>query len=189
MLTSEVLRKRGIDLSDEEFAALLDDALDGVAVETGADPLRTLTPTEYAALAGGGADLRPRGAEEPDPKAETVAAYGALLAGGVTVVEAAARLGIDASRVRHRLADRSLYGIRLRSGWRLPAYQFTDNRAVPGLGEVLPALPQDLHPVAVWRWLTTPIADFALDGHALSPLGWLSAGGDPGPVATLAADL
>jgi hypothetical protein len=187
MLTTDVLRKRGIDLSDEEFAVLLDDALDGLAAGVEGDPSRSLTPAETAALAGGGADLTPLGAEEPVPRAETAATYVALLAGGLTVAQSAARLDVDPSRVRHRLAERTLYGIRLRAGWRLPAFQFTEGGMVPGLDRVLPAIPADLHPLAVWRWLTTPVADLALDGSAVAPLQWLVAGGPPAPVATLAA--
>jgi hypothetical protein len=190
MLTIDVLRKRGIDLSDEEFAVLLDDALDGLTAEVDDDPTRSLTPAEAAALAAGGADLRPLGAEEPGPRAATAAAYGALLAGGLTVAEAAARLDVDPSRVRHRLADRTLWGIRLRAGWRLPAVQFADDGGmVPGLDRVLPAIPADLHPVAVWRWLTTPIPDLSLDGSPAAPLPWLAAGGRPDEVAALAGGL
>jgi hypothetical protein len=190
MLTTDVLRKRGIELSDEEFAVLLDDALDGLSANVEADPTRSLTPAETTALASGGADLRPLGAEEPVPRAETAATYGALLAGGLTVAQSAARLGVDPSRVRHRLAERTLYGIRLRASWRLPAFQFAeDDGMVPGLDRVLPAIPADLHPLAVWRWLTTPVADLALDGSEAAPLQWLAAGGSPAPVADLAAGL
>jgi hypothetical protein len=192
MLTSDVLHKRGIDLSDEEFAALLDDALDSPAMEVGADPVRTLTPSETTVLAAGGADLRPRGTEEPAPRAETAATYGALLAGALTVGQAAAHLKVDASRVRHRLAERSLYGIRLRAGWRLPAFQFRigrDGGVVPGVDAVLAAIPRDLHPVAVWRWFTTPLADLVDDGSPVSPLAWLAGGGRPAAVVAVAADL
>jgi hypothetical protein len=190
MLTTDVLRKRGIDLSDEEFAVLLDDALDGLAADVESDPSRSLTPAETAALARGGADLSPLRAEEPVPRAETAATYVALLAGGLTVAQSAARLDVDPSRVRHRLAERTLYGIRLRAGWRLPAFQFTeDGGMVPGLDRVLPAIPAHLHPLAVWRWLTMPVADLALDSSAVTPLQWLVAGGPPAPVAALAAGL
>jgi hypothetical protein len=196
MLTNDVLHKRGIDLSDEEFAALLDDALDGPAMAVEADPVRTLTPPETAALTAGGADLRPRGAEEPAPRSETAATYGALLAGALTVGQAAALLKVDASRVRHRLAEGSLYGIRLRTAWRLPAFQFqTDGGVVPGMDAILAAVPHDLHPVALWRWLTTPLADLAdladLEdgGSPLSPLDWLAGGGPPAVVAAVAGDL
>ncbi|HLY84146.1 MAG TPA: hypothetical protein VKQ71_14250 [Acidimicrobiales bacterium] len=194
MQTSDVLQKHGILLSDAEFAAMLDEAFEEGFRPLPAgtdDPARTLTVAEAELLAEGGADLRPLGSEEPAPLAEAAAGYGALLAGGLTVTEAAGRLGIDSSRVRHRLAEGSLYGIRLRSGWRLPAFQFDGGTGgvVAGLDTVLRALSPDLHPVAVRRWLSSPLRDLRVDGDSVSPLEWLTHGGDATAVAVLAADL
>jgi hypothetical protein len=188
--TGDVLRKRGVAVSEEEFAALLDDALGAAQATHAPDPGRVLTEAEASLLSGGGADLAAQAEGEPGPGAEAVGALGALLAGSLTVASAAALLGVDASRVRHRLGEGSLYGIRLRSGWRLPAFQFagTDG-VVPGVNEVLAAIPRDLHPLAVQRWLTTPNPDLAVDDSPVSPLAWLRGGGAPDPVATLAADL
>jgi hypothetical protein len=62
---------------------------------------------------------------------------------------------------------------------------------VPGLGEVVPALPEELHPLSVHRWFVTPDADLASEetGRELSPREWLLAGYEPSVVAELAADL
>jgi hypothetical protein len=189
MSTAEVLRRRGIDLTDEQFAALLDEAMGSMAMGGADQPARTLTAADARVLTGGGADLGPRRPDEAAPGTEAAVTYGALLATGLTVGQAATRLGIDASRVRHRLAERSLYGVRLRAGWRLPAFQFGAGGAVPGIDRVLAALPPDLHPLAVWRWITTAQADLAGDDGPQSPLGWLLAGGPPLEAAALAADL
>jgi hypothetical protein len=188
--TSDVLRKRRVGVTEEEFAALLDDALDAVQAGHAPDPRRVLTASETAALTAGGADLAAGSPVEPGPGAEAAAALGALLASSLTVAGAAARLGVDPSRIRHRLLEGSLYGIRLRGGWRLPAFQFTGGDGlVPGVPEVLAAIPRDLHPLAVQRWLTTPSPDLLVDDSAMSPLAWLESGGAPDPVATLAAAL
>jgi hypothetical protein len=190
MRTSDVLRRRGIAVSEEEFAALLDDALAASLPTPAPDPRGVLTEAEAGILSEGGADLAVRAPDEPGPGAEAAAAVGALLAAALTVTSAAERLGVDASRVRHRLIEGSLYGIRLRSGWRLPAFQFTGaGGLVPGVGEVLAALPRDLHPAAVHLWMTTPSPDLEIDDSPVSPLAWLTGGGDPRPVATLAAQL
>jgi hypothetical protein len=190
MRTSDVLRRRGIEVTEEEFAALLDDALGAVQPTHAPDPRRVLTGPEVTALTAGGADLAARSPGEPGPAAEAAATLGALLASSLTVASAAARLGVDASRVRHRLLEGSLYGIRLRGGWRLPAFQFTaTDGLVPGVAEVLTAVPRDLHPLAVQRWLTAPSPDLLIDDSPVSPLAWLEAGGAPVPVATLAAGL
>ena len=189
MSTAEVLRRRGIVLSDEELGALLDDALAGMTMGVADEPARTMTAAEAAVLAAAGTDLRPRRPDEAVPGTEAAVTYGALLATGLTVGQTAALLGIDASRVRHRLAEGSLYGVRLRAGWRLPAFQFGAGGTVPGIDRVLAALPSDLHPLAVWRWMTTAQPDLAGDDGPQSPLAWLLGGGSPATVATLAADL
>ena len=186
-----MLRGAGLDLDEAEFAELLGDALRSLAPAAREDvPVRSLTKAEAAALQGGGADLSPREDGEPDPLAPVAARYGALLATALSVPEAATRLGVDASRVRHRLAEGSLYGIRLRSGWRLPAFQFDcDGALVPGIDDVLRLVPDDLHPVALWSWLETPSAELFLGGRPVTPLRWLRTGGDPAALAALAADL
>jgi len=109
------------------------------------------------------------------------------------LAEAAARLGVDASRVRHRLAERTLYGIRGRSGWRLPAFQFADKGIVPGIDRVLPRLPPALDPLGTVNWFLLPHPDLYdpadADEAPVSPLDWLRAGRDPRPVGELAEAL
>ena len=188
--TADVLRQAGLDVEESEFAAMLDDALRSLAPGAREDvPERSLTKADASVLAGGGADLSPREDGDPDPLAPVAARYGALLVTALSVPEAAARLGVDASRVRHRLAEGSLYGIRLRSGWRVPAFQFDDGRLVPGVDAVLRAVPDDVHPVALWSWLEAASPDLVVAGRPASPLRWLRTGGDPAIVAALAADL
>lgn len=63
---------------------------------------------------------------------------------------------------------------------------------VPGVEAVFPALGCEPHPVAVWRWFTSPsseLRDEATPERPSSPRGWLLAGRDPKPVADLARDL
>jgi hypothetical protein len=140
-------------------------------------------------LARGGFDLRPWPAERPSPLARTAAATAVLLAASLTVAEAATLLGVDPSRIRQRLAAGSLYGLKRADGWRLPRFQFADGRLVPGIERVLPHLDRALHPLAVVRWFEQPDPDLEIDDAPVSPRAWLLAGGDPAPVATLAADL
>jgi hypothetical protein len=190
MKTHDVLKRAGLDLEESEFATLLDDALRSLTTGSREDvPQRSLTKAEAAVLESGGADLSPREDGDPDPLAPMAARYGALLATSLSVPEAAARLGVDASRVRHRLADGSLFGIRLRSGWRLPSFQFDDDGVVAGIDVVVQAVPDDVHPVALWSWLEASSVDLVLSGRPVSPLRWLRSGGDPAVVAALAADL
>ncbi len=71
------------------------------------------------------------------------------------MAEAARLLGVDPSRVRQRLGERTLYGVKTARGWRLPAFQFDldqPDRLVPGIGALIE---QEPHPWAA------PAADAA----------------------------
>lgn len=107
-------------------------------------------------------------------------------ASSVTIDEAATRLGIDRTRVHHRLRHGDLYAFPLGRQRRLPVWQLTDDgRALPGLAPVLAALPKGLHPSSVAGFFTTPDPD--LDD--LTAARWLASGGDVGAVVARAAGL
>lgn len=190
MLSADLLRRHGIHLSPEAFTAVVRQAVEQLP-EPGvqASPTEELTAAEAAALARGGFDLRPWPVEQPSPLVTTAAAYAALLAASLTVAETAALLGVDPSRIRQRLAAGSLYGLRRADGWRLPRFQFDAGRLAPGIAQVLPQLDRALHPLTVARWFELPNPDLVLDEAPVSPRDWLRGGGDPAPVAALAADL
>jgi hypothetical protein len=116
--------------------------------------------------------------------------YAALLATALSVPAAAVRLGIDVDEVRRRLNMRQLYGIRLGEAWQLPAFQFLHGGGeVPGLHRVFTVLDEDLHAMAVWRWLATPLPELATREGTWSPLDWLTAGRHPDRVVALAHHL
>lgn len=124
--------------------------------------------------------------------AEGADAYRELVAGSLTVEQAARLLGVNGSRIRQRLSKRArtLYGIRLGRAWRLPRFQFERDGVVPGIAGVLPSLPRDLHPVAVAAWFATPNDELADEKNArASPLEWLRNGHHPSAVAKLARAL
>jgi hypothetical protein len=190
-LESRVFERIGIRLSTAALEALVAEALERIVpTRVVADPTRELTREETAALGRGGVDPAWRRANATNPVVRSAANYAALLATSLSVEQAASLLGIDASRIRHRLADRTVYGIKERGVWRLPAFQFTGRGLVPGLTSVLPQLPEDLHPLAVLGWFTVPNADLPLGAGEtpVAPLEWLESGGDPERVAELAPD-
>ncbi len=155
------------------------------------EPVADLTVAEAEALVRGGFDLSPRRDDEESPLARTTARYAALLGTSLTTAEAAARLGVESSRIRQRLAKGSLYGIRSPQGWRLPAFQFLDDGPLPGIGEAVSGLGSHLHPLAVHNFFILPNVDLhASDlGRDLSPREWLQAGYPPRAVAELAEQL
>jgi excisionase family DNA binding protein len=153
------------------------------------DPARQLTETEAAELRRGGlAPSADQGAFER-VRARTAADMAALLADALSTADAASRMGVDPSRVRQLLAERRLLATRDGGEWRVLDVQFTDEGLVPNIGAVVSALPEGLPPLAAAIWLRTPEPDLEVAGEPVSPIAWLSAGGDPERVRPLAADL
>jgi hypothetical protein len=98
---------------------------------------------------------------------------------------------VGESRVRQRLGEGTLYGVKAGRENRLPAFQFEGGNEVPGIAEVLTRVDRSVHPVAVLNWFVLPNSDLYLDEEAgpVSPRHWLLSGGDPEVPAQLAADL
>ncbi len=190
-ITQELLERVGVEISPDDFESLVVEALQAMpAARRAQNSAASLAPAEAAALRRGGFNLEHIDLGDADPVARTAAAYAALIASSLTVPETARRLNIDDSRVRQRLAARTLYGIKLRDGWRLPLWQFDGDALLPGIAEVVSRLDPALHPIAVQTWMLTPSADLADDEHAaLSPRDWLRTGHDPEEVAAFAAAL
>jgi hypothetical protein len=101
----------------------------------------------------------------------------------------AARLGVDRSRVSQRVRDRSLYAFSRGDTRYFPSWQFTDEGTLPGLREVVSALDEGLHPLVVDHWFTTNSVDLEIGDLPVSPVTWLTTGGNPQVAAELAADL
>lgn len=189
----QVLESHGVHASEEEVARAMEVAL----VESGfrlpyPDPRMELEPEQVQLLERGGFELDRLEFGLDDPIARTAFEYAVLRATGLTTGEAAKRLGVNDSRVRQRLAERALYGIKAGDEWRLPAFQFARAGLVPGIDRVFPQLPKSLNPVAVYRWFHTSNPDLEEregQGRALTPLQWLQTGNDPDVVAELAAGL
>lgn len=148
-----------------------------------------LTGAEADALDRGSSGLDVSPQTSAQALARTTTAWADLLADSANVAGAAHRLGVQESRVRQRLADRSLYGFKHDGVWYIPSVQFYEGRLLPGIGNVAPHLSPTLHPLAVASWFVTPTPDLVLHGRAASPRDWLLGGGDPSSVAALAADL
>jgi hypothetical protein len=151
-----------------------------------------LSASEVAALRSVGAfkDEMPVQVDN-DPLIRSQAQYMALLEGSLSTAEAAKLLHVDVSRVRQRLRERSLFGIEHEGSWRLPRFQFERRLVIPGLAQILQALPPDLFPLDVVDWFLLPDSDLQLDSDTapLSPREWLLSGRPIDAVVTLARDL
>ena len=126
-----------------------------------------------------------------DPLIGSQAQYMALLEESLSAAEAAKLLRVDVSRVRQRLRERSLFGLEYEGSWRLPRFQFERRLVIPGLAQVLQALPSDLFPLDVVDWFLLPDPELQSDSDAtpLSPREWLLSGRAVETVARLARDL
>jgi hypothetical protein len=126
-----------------------------------------------------------------DPLLRSQAQYMALLEESLSAAEAAKLLHVDVSRVRQRLRERSLFGIEYEGSWRLPRFQFERRLVIPGLAQILKALPTDLFALDVVDWFVLPDSDLQLDSDTapLSPREWLLSGRPVEVVVKLASDL
>lgn len=191
----ELLERAGFDISVEDFSDQVDLVArygpHGAAVVL--EPKSEFDPFTRAALLRAGADFSPLATGRPDPVDVTRALFVALLADSDTPEVVATRLARDISRVRQRVRERTLWALAADTGVRLPRVQFNDDGSeIAGMGSVLRTLPGDLHPVSVFRWLTTPVADLTASDEGdvpLSPRDWLRSGGGPDAAIEAARDL
>lgn len=186
---SDWLRQRHLGISEPEFVAGLDRMVTR-ASEPGVAPLSAQDEAFLDAYAA----ARPASPQDVErSRARSAQRATALLGTSVSVREVAERLGVAASTIRHRIRDRALYALPStgeRGSRRLPRWQFDEDlHPLPGLREVLAALPVDMHPLQVVAFFATAQPELTVEDQDLSPREWLSQGGDPGLVATLAAGL
>lgn len=193
--TVAFLHSHGIEVAPEGLDSLVREAVARLQRTLyRPDPKEDLTAAEAEVLERGGFSLEPEELDADDPLVQTVAEYAALLKSSLSTAEAARRLNVDPSRVRQRLTINppTLYGIRIGSNWYIPEFQFEGDGLLRGLGEVVSRLDPELHPVAVFRWFTTPNADLsaeALGERSLSPRDWLRLGLPVEAVAEMASNL
>jgi hypothetical protein len=184
----EVLRRYDASLTESDLAEYLDAALRRIPGAASA-PITQGDVVYLAEHAGQGA-AEVVASWDPDGERrqrEQAVAEGAMdVIASTLSIEAAARLlGIDRTRISHRLSRRALWAVNIGSRRRLPDWQFRAGRELPGLAIVIEAIPSSAHPADVAGLMTTPQDE--LDGR--TPVDHLASGGDPAPVADLLADL
>ena len=193
--TTAYLHAHGLAVSPKELDRLVAEAVNRLQRDLfRSDPRRELSAEEIRILEEGGFDLEPVDLGAEDPLARAAALYSGLLKTSFDTRAAARIMGVDPSRIRHRLTSRppSLYGIRTASGWRIPRFQFDDEELLPGIGEVVAELDAELHPATVYSWFVRPnpdLVDEKLTEEPLSPREWLRHGFPPRAVAELAKHL
>lgn len=187
---AEALAEGDIKMDPSRFVSLLRQAVQAVrGTRVTSKPASQLTSAEVTELRRGGlAPTADFGAYER-VRATTAAEMAALLSRALSTAEAAERLELDPSRIRQLLSERRLLAVRNGAEWQILDVQFVDGSLVPNIGQVLAALPDGMPPLVSATWLTSPEPDLDIRGQVVSPVEWLSAGGDPERVSALAADL
>ena len=188
--TMGFLTSRGLEEAPESLNEALRNVLESM-VPTAYEPAASgLTTAEQRVLVEGG--LRLDRGHGPDPMAETVAKYAAILVRSLSSRSASERLGVAPSRIRQMVVDRSLYSFLLDGTRHIPDFQFSEAGLVPNIASVNRVLDPGAHPVAVYNWYHTPNPDLFLEGdvdRVVSPLDWLNAGYELEKLVLIATDL
>ena len=138
------------------------------------------------------ADFRESSAEAFLADIEITKRISHLVATAFTVDEVAEGLRITGAQVHRKRLKRQLWGITDGQSWMLPTLQFESHndcgplRVIPGIDQVFKALPEDLHPLAVEGFLSTPQPDLYTN-HPVTPREWLHNGRDIATVITVAS--
>ncbi len=185
---AEVLETYAPEISETDFAAGLRGKFEHVH---GAEDA-SLTAGELTFLAEHGGSAARAVIERWDPDAErrrrsriVAESVQHVYAQTLSAAQVADLTGKSRSQITRDLNSRKLYGLSLGRHWRIPSWQFTDGRALPGLADVVPAIPDHLHPTSVEGFMTTPQED--LDSR--TPVFYLRTGGNPAVVAEMVAEL
>jgi len=185
----QVLGRAGLPDDPGRFIALVQDAIRTVVlVRHTADP-NALTELDVRELREIGLSPRAENDGLHEATRSATAKMAAILADSLSVEDASNRMDLHQSRLRQMLLDRTMFGVKIDGEWRVPAFQLRGKRQVRNLGHVLRATPPSVHPVEVVNWLLRPNRALEIEDQSVTPLEWLEAGGDPGPLSAIASEL
>jgi excisionase family DNA binding protein len=185
----EVLARHNVGVTSQDLAEEFDAAL-SLSPAAGATAL-TGDEVDYLTQHGGDTTHKvlghwdPRGERDAHLLTVTQSIEDALTS-SMSVAEAAKVLGVDRSRVSHRISAGSLYAFAFGRHRRVARWQFAAaGTLLPGLPQVIAAIPVGEHPLAVDAFMRTPTEELGDQ----TPIAYLAAGGDSRRVAQLVSDL
>ncbi|AND17367.1 hypothetical protein [Rathayibacter tritici] len=155
--------------------------IEGIADAATAAPRATsgiATREQEAALRAAGSFVGEMPPLEERASIRSQAAWAGLRGRSLSTSDVAALLQVSTSRVRQRAADHTLYAFPGQTPHRFPEFQFTQSDELPGWTELARRIPDDAHPLAVFRIVTEPSEELLLEGGPVSPRDWLASGGD-----------
>jgi predicted XRE-type DNA-binding protein len=184
-----VVERHNVGLSTADVVAELDAAF-GAVTCGGSAPL---SASEIAFLRANAGRHAPDVIDSWDPAAERQRQARAAIvrvahdaSASMSIAEAADLLGVDRSRVSHRLTQGTLWAFTMGRVRRVARWQFTaEGLLLPGLPTIVAAIPDDITPAALDAFMRAPLAELG----EMTPLEYLTAGGNPAPVAEFLAAL
>ena len=130
-----------------------------------------------------------------DPRVRTAFKFGALCATSLTAAQTARLLHHRHRWVHAAVRTHRLYSLGFAQDdmrW-LPLFQLDDTGSlIPHVADVFPQLDENIHPVGVFNWFTSPNPDLTQSSRGfepISPRDWLLHQYSPKPVTQLAAGL
>lgn len=178
----------GTSVTSENIAEILSESLDSIPPGW-LDTPNPLSDQEKAALRKVGFNVAPGATNDNTPQLRAIAELSAVMLSSLTIAQAAQHLKCNRSRIRQRLKNRTLYGIKSNRRWLLPKFQFDTDGEVRNIGKVIQVLDPNIHPLEVVKWFDNPDPDLTLRNKSLSPAEWLKTGGEADKVRSLAAEL
>lgn len=129
--------------------------------------------------------------ESAQASAANAAAQSLMDITSLTAAEVAEVLRLPLPTILSIAASGLLYSYAANGQMKFPAWQFNaeGTALTPSLGDVLFALPEDLHPQSVAGFFLTPQPDLVLNGVPVSVKVWLESGGSHRIVVSLAEGL
>ena len=118
---------------------------------------------------------------DDDPRVKglaNVADYARLVESGLTTEQVGATLRCSVAAVRKRIAEHTVWAMKVNGRWLLPALQFADHGLIPGIDRIIRLASVGMHPLSVCGLLTGPCPELSRDGAPVSLVEWLRAGGD-----------
>lgn len=177
----KLIREHGINFSAKQVRALLAEVAEPAAPTTQGQHAFLTT---YAGLSE--ADLTEEALKAANGKIQSsrIAADQDVQAESLSTQDVAHLLNIVPPNVRRLAGAGALYSVKLPPNGRhsFPLWQFAHERPLPGLRDVVSALPENYHPLEVGEFMTEPLEGL----RGMSPAQWLAEGGDPEPVVALA---
>lgn len=111
------------------------------------------------------------------------------LEGALTLNELQLVLRSTELSIKSMCMERKLLSIQVDDMELFPLFQFHNDLTIPEWKFVLNAIRPDVHPLALYRFMTLPSCDLVLEGENVSPRNWLISGQPADELLLMLTDL